>query len=206
MYSGLSMEASFLRRHPLLKDTISISSFIACVIIGTVFINTFVFRSFSVVGPSMEKTLYTGDRLIVNRVVVTWSRLKNEKYIPERGQVIVFKNPKYSIGMGDEYIVKRVIAFAGERVVLKDGKYTIYNEDNPKGFNPDDKNNGEPGSPTSGSVDTIVPSGEIFVSGDHRQESYSYDSRNGLGTIPLYDVVGPVSLRLYPFQNIRTFK
>ena len=199
------MEANFLRRHPLLKDTLSISSFIACVIIGTVFINTFIFRSFSVVGPSMEKTLYTGERLIVNRVVVTLSKIKNQKYIPNRGQIIVFKNPKYSIGMGDEYIVKRVIAFAGERVVLKDGKYTVFNAKHPDGFNPDDSNHGEPGYPTSGSVDMTVPTGEIFVSGDHRQESYSYDSRNGLGTIPLYDVVGPVSIRLFPFQKIRTF-
>ncbi len=199
------MEASFFRRHPLFKDAISITIFIACVVLGTLFINTFIFRSYSVVGPSMEKTLYTGDRLIVNRLAVTWSQITTGKYLPDRGQIIVFKNPKYTSGMGDEYIVKRVIAFAGERVVLKDGKYTVINTDFPAGFNPDDKNKGEPGTPTSGSVDIIVPSNEIFVSGDHRQESYSYDSRNGLGTIPLYDIIGPVGIRLFPFQNIRTF-
>jgi signal peptidase I len=199
------MEASFFRRHPFLKDAISITAFIACVIAGTLLINSFVFRSFSVVGASMEKTLYTNDRLIVNRLPVTWAQLQNKSYVPDRGQIIVFKNPKYSAGIGDEYIVKRVIAFAGERVVLKDGKYTVYNDANPNGFNPDDSNNGEPGSPTSGSVDKIVPEGELFVSGDHRQENYSYDSRNGLGTIPLYDVVGPVSMRIFPFDKIRQF-
>lgn len=199
------MEATFLQRHPFLKDVLNIGIFIICVLIGTLLINTFVFRSFSVVGPSMEKTLYTNDRLIVSRLPVTLSQLQNKTYIPNRGQVIVFKNPHYSTGLGDEYIVKRVIAFSGERVVLQDGTYTVYNDKFPDGFNPDDANHGEPGSPTSGSVDVVVPQDELFVSGDHREGSFSLDSRNGLGTIPYYDVIGPVSLRVFPFDKIRTF-
>jgi signal peptidase I len=199
------MKVNYIQRHPFLKDVINISIFIACVLIGTVFINTFIFRSFSVVGPSMETTMYTGDRLIVNRIPVTIAQLENRDYIPDRGQVIVFKNPRYTLGTTDEYIVKRVIAFPGERVVLKDGKYTVYNTDHPDGFNPDDANHGEPGKPTSGTVDAIVPSGELFVSGDHRQGRNSLDSRNGLGTIPFYDVVGPVSWRIFPIDKMRAF-
>jgi len=199
------MEATFLERHPFIKDALNISVFILCVLVGTLLINTFVFRSFSVIGPSMEKTLYTNDRLIVNRLPVTSAQLQNKAYIPERGQIIVFKNPRFSAGMTDEYIVKRVIAFAGERVVLSNGQYTVYNSESPTGFNPDDDNNGEPGSPTSGEVDVIVPVGELFVSGDHREGSFSLDSRNGLGTVPLYDVIGPVGLRIYPFDKLRGF-
>lgn len=199
------MQASYLQRHPLFKDVIGIIIFVVCVLIGTLFINTFIFRSFNVEGPSMETTLFTGDRLIVNRLPVTWAQLQNKSYIPERGQVIVFKNPKYDAGMGEEFIVKRVIAFAGERVVLKDGIYTVFNSEHSAGFNPDDANHGEPGSPTSGQVDTVVADGTIFVSGDHRQESFSYDSRNGLGTIPYYDIIGPVKFRVFPFTKLRTF-
>lgn len=200
------MEATYLKRHPFIKDVLGVIIFILCVLIGTLFINTFIFRSFSVVGPSMETTMYTGDRLIVNRMPITWSQIQNKKYTPQRGQIIVFKNPHYSSGLGDEYIVKRVIAFAGERVSLADGKYTVYNDENPNGFNPDDTNNGEPGNPTSGSLDKkLVPDNEIFVSGDHRKGTYSYDSRNGLGTIPLYDIVGPVSSRVFPFDKMRLF-
>jgi signal peptidase I len=203
------MEATFFQRHPLFKDGLGIIVFIACVLVGTLLINTFIFRSFNVLGPSMESTLYTSDRLIVNRLPVTLAQLQNKPYVPQRGQIIVFKNPLYNAGTGDEYIVKRVIAFPGERVTVKDGTLTVYNSDHTNGFHPDDaqKNDASshPGSPTSGDVDTAVSDGTLFVSGDHREGDFSYDSRSGLGLIPFYDVVGPVSLRIYPLNKIRTF-
>lgn len=199
------MEATFFQRHPVLKDAFNITIFIICVLIGTLIINTFVFRSFNVLGPSMEKTLFTGDRLIVNRLPVTWAQLQNKQYIPSRGEIIVFKNPMYNSNIGDEYIVKRVIAFPGERVTVKDGKITVFNDQNPNGFNPDDTNKGGPGSPTSGQADLTVTEGTLFVAGDHREDDYSYDSRNGLGLIPFYDVVGPVGLRIYPLTDLRSF-
>lgn len=205
MYSKYLMEATFFQRHPLVKDAISIIVFVVCVAVGTLLINTFIFRSFNVVGPSMETTLFTGDRLIINRLPSTWAQLQNKQYIPSRGEIIVFKNPQYNPGTGDEFIVKRVIAFPGERVVVKDGTLTVFNEDHPEGFQPDKDNHGEPGSPTSGDVDTTVADGTLFVAGDHRQGDYSYDSRSGLGLIPFYDVVGPVSLRIYPLDKIRGF-
>lgn len=194
-----------MQRHPFIKDTVGIFVFISCVLIGTILINAFIFRSFNVVGPSMEPTMRTGDRLIVNRLPVTWAQLQNKPYVPERGQVIVFKNPRYNVGTGDEYIVKRVIAFPGERVTVADGVLTVYNDEHPEGFRPDDNNHDEPGSPTSGSVDTIVTEGTLFVAGDHREGDFSFDSRSGLGLIPYYDVVGPVKFRIYPFTAIRTF-
>ena len=199
------MEASFMQRHPFVKDVLNIVIFIICVLVGTLVINTYIFRSFNVEGPSMEKTLYTGDRLIVNRLPVTWAQLQNKEYVPERGQVIVFKNPMYNAGAGDEYIVKRVIAFAGERVTVKNGELKVYNSEHPAGFNPDVAHRGEPGSPTTGDADTTVTDGTIFVAGDHRQGNYSFDSRNGLGLIPLYDIIGPVGFRIYPFTGLRTF-
>ncbi len=199
------MEASFFTRHPLAKDLISLGIFVVCVIIGTVLINSFVFRSYNVEGASMEPTMHTGDRLIINRTVVTWAHLQNKPYVPERGQIIVFKNPIYTGNGKNEHLVKRVIAFAGERVVLKDGSFTVYNGEHPDGFNPDDANNGEPQKPTAGAVDMIVPDDELFVSGDHRQDGFSFDSRNGLGAIPLYDIVGPVAFRLFPFNQVRGF-
>lgn len=200
------MQTRFLDRHQGFKDALGVVFFITCVVIGTLFINTFIFRSFNVEGRSMEDTMHNGDRLIVNRMPVTWSQVQNKAYLPERGQVIVFKNPAFDeVKQREEYIVKRVIAFAGERVVLQNGHYTVYNNEHPQGFNPDDANHGEPRTPTSGQGDWTVPDGTLFVSGDHRDGNNSLDSRNGLGFIPLFDVVGPVSLRIFPFNQIRGF-
>ncbi|HET6622319.1 MAG TPA: signal peptidase I [Candidatus Saccharimonadales bacterium] len=201
------MKINFLERHPVIKDLAGIVVFFAAVIIGAWLINSFVFRSFSVSGPSMEPTLYTGDRLIVNRLPITGDRLLGRTYVPERGQVIVFKNPHFEPGMQDEFIVKRVIGLPGERVVVKDGQMTVYNSAQPDGFNPDKLVDGADGptSPTFGNVNTVVPPSQLFVAGDHRQEGYSLDSRDGLGTIPLDDVIGPVAFRIYPFDRARSF-
>lgn len=192
-----------------MKDALGIIVFIVCVLVGTLLINTYIFRSFNVLGPSMEETMHTGDRLIINRLPVTMAQLQNKPYVPERGQIIVFKNPKYNPSTGDEYIVKRVIAFPGERVTVKNGVLTVYNAAHPTGFHPDelqkDDPGSHPGSPTSGSVDTVVTDETLFVAGDHREGDYSYDSRSGLGLIPYYDVIGPVALRIYPLNKVRAF-
>jgi len=190
----------------MLKDALSIALFVALVLVGTLLINNFVFRSYSVEGPSMEQTLYTGDRLIVNRLPATWANLIGESYLPKRGEIIVFKNPSHSNGAGDKFLVKRVLAFEGERVVVRGGTLTIYNEENPDGFNPDESEfYSIDATNTSGNLDLTVPRNEIFVAGDHRDGNYSHDSRNGLGTVPLYDIVGPVSLRIFPFNKLTNF-
>lgn len=190
-----------------IKDAFSLLIFVVCIAIGATLTTTFVFRRFNVVGPSMETTLYTDDSLIVNRIPVTLAQIQGKDYVPERGQIIVFKNPNFTAGINteNEYIVKRVIAFEGERVVLRNGVFTVFNNAYPDGFNPDDKNHNEPGYPTSGSGDWTVGKSEIFVSGDHRQGTYSLDSRNGLGMVHLYEIVGPVSVRIFPFNKLRTF-
>lgn len=222
------MRFSFLEKHPLLKDILSLVFFIIIVVLGTLFLNTYIYRSYNVVGISMENTLHDDDRVIVNRAAVSWSHFLGQEYIPERGQIIVFmnedeeavkaykeqgvKNPVTCTvppNVADQYIIKRVIAFPGEHVVVKNGVMTIYNNEYPDGFVydnewRDDDNNG-PKAFTSGDVDLIVPAGELFVSGDNREGTNSWDSRNGLGTVPFCRIIGPVILRLYPFDQIRGF-
>ena len=124
------LRPTFFQRHPILKDISSLVLFVACVVLGTILLNTYVFRSFNVVGPSMQNTLIEGDRMIVNRMAVTLAHFAGNEYIPERGQIIVFANGSANgpltceppVGINDQYIIKRVIAFPDERVTVKDGR------------------------------------------------------------------------------------
>ena len=86
------MKPTFFQKHPLLKDILSLGCFVIAIVLGTLFLNTYIYRSYNVVGVSMEDTLHNDDRVIVNRAAVSWAHFLGQEYIPERGQIIVFMN------------------------------------------------------------------------------------------------------------------
>jgi signal peptidase I len=210
-------------RIPWLRDVIGLGIFVVVIFIGAMLINSFIFRSFNVVGPSMEPTFEGGvngqpnDRVIVNLLPITLSHIGGKDWIPERGDIIVFKNPKWNTGQDDEYVVKRVVGLPGERITVKDCELRVYNNESPGGFDPypDFKNFADNDKEINTCIDgngtdITVLSDAIFVVGDHRVGNYSMDSRDGdgrasLGTVPLKDIVGPVSLRIWPLNQLKVF-
>lgn len=165
-------------------------------------INLFFLQSYRVYGSSMHSTLETNDRLIISKFGKTMSGITNNEYQPKRGDVVVFTSPVDS----ELQLIKRVIGLPGERVVVKNGSITVYNQENPDGFNPDEGTSYEDNLPrTSGNVDIRVPEDHVFVSGDNREGSNSLDSRNELGTVPEDNIIGTLRLRIWPLNQARFF-
>jgi len=164
-------------------------------------INTFFLQSYRVYGSSMYATLENNDRLIISKFGKTAAKLKSDVYKPTRGDVIVFQSPVDD----DIQLIKRVIGLPGDRVVVGNGKITVFNAQNPDGFNPDDADYGKNLPRTSGNVDIKVPEDHVFVSGDNREGSNSLDSRNELGTVPEENIIGKLKVRIWPLGDARFF-
>ena len=182
-----------------LFDYVEIFVWSVCMVI---LIFTFVTRLCSVDGRSMENTLQNGERLIVQSIF----------YTPKQNDVIVFHLTKPEVGM-EKTLVKRVIATAGQEVVLntKTGELTVDGvlyEDAHKVLKDasTDQITGKYSTGlfyydfnlSTGIFRTTVPEGCLFVMGDNRNNSK--DSRNpDVGFVDERCVLGKVVFRLYPF-------
>jgi signal peptidase I len=162
----------------------------------------FVFQSYVVDGSSMEPNLQNGNRVFILKLPKTIESIRGKQYIPKRYEVIVFKKPSDP----SVQLIKRVIGLPGDHVVVKNNQITIYNTDNPNGFNPDSSTSyGADLSPTSGNADITVGAGELFVCGDNRSPGGSLDSRNNLGLVPVENIIGRLWIRYYPFGGFKWF-
>lgn len=193
------------KSHDGLRNVISTLSILVLAPIVAIGLTSFVFQSYEVDGPSMETTLQDQDRLIVWKVPRTISDITDEPYIPARGDIIVFNQSEGTelSAFNQKQLIKRVIALPGERVTVNNGEVTVFNDDNPRGFNPDiTEDYSEKPLQTSGKIDLVVPEGDVFVLGDNRPNSL--DSRV-FGTIDSENIVGKLTFRVFPFNQIRSF-
>jgi signal peptidase I len=162
----------------------------------------FVFQSYVVDGSSMEPTLQNGNRVFILKLPKTIANAQNKTFIPTRHEIIVFKKPS-DPGV---QLIKRVIGLPGDRVVVKNNKITIYNQENPKGFDVDANTDyGSSLDPSTGDVDIIVGANELFVSGDNRAPGGSLDSRSGLGLVPVDNIIGRLWVRYYPLSEVKLY-
>ena len=154
-------------------------------VVGVVLLFTFAFRLIGVSGPSMQDTLYTGDRLLVLNAAFC-------DFQP--GDVVVINN--YNADLSDT-LIKRIIAVGGQTIDIDLASSTVYVDGQPldepyvKGF-----------------TDTIegtrfpltLAEDEVSVMGDHRD--HSTDSRSArLGPVKEGYLQGKAVLLLLPGTN-----
>lgn len=170
-------------------------------------IRTFVFQPFFVKGSSMEPNFLNGEYLIVNELgykktviaagekeLITVDRFKDLK----RGTPIVFRYPRNP----EEFFIKRVIGLPGERIVIKNKKIKIYNEEHPEGFFLDEKEYIPNNFETRGEEDITLEDDKYIVLGDNR--SHSSDSRHW-GVLSGDYIVGKVMLRAWPLDRFKLY-
>ncbi len=166
-------------------------------------IRSFLIEPFKIPSGSMRMTLIEGDRLFVPKVEYgplvpfTKYRLPGFKK-PQRGDVIVFRYPVTR----DKDFIKRLIAFGGETVQIKDGKLIIDGRVMTEGTmaNIHYYNMGHYGA--EGQTITVPP-GQLFVLGDN--SAASHDSRFW-GFVPEELLVGKAECIFWPPNRIRWIK
>ena len=128
----------------------------------------------------MENTLHNGEHLIISDAF----------YSPKRGDVIVCED--YSTGLRKP-IVKRIIALGGDTVEITADKVYVNGEELTE-----DYVNIDSDVYVYTPMSCTVPEGEVFVMGDHRNNSS--DSRV-FGTVREDAILGKVIVRFYPFDK-----
>lgn len=152
-------------------------------------VQTFVAQPFQVEGDSMQHSFEPDDHLLVDKLTPRWDAYS-------RGDVVVFAPPE-GVTPSRTPFIKRVIGVAGDTVEVRDDGLVYVNGtalDEPYLYT-NDAGLREP--TTAEQARWVVPDGELFVMGDHRQASE--DSRV-FGPIPVASVLGRAVLRYWPIS------
>ena len=206
------------RKRSLLRE---IPLIIVVALVITLALQTFFVQVFSIPSGSMQTTIGIGDRVVVNKLS-PWFGAK-----PQRGEVVVFKDPDNwlkddpvpksgpvltavknvftFVGLlpSDRDLIKRVIGVPGDTVACCDsqGRVTV----NGTALTEPYVFAGE--VPSRIAFKVTVPAGKLWVMGDHRD--ISADSRYHLsdpdgGFVPESDVVGRAVAVIWPISHWRT--
>ena len=124
----------------------------------------------SVIGVSMENTLYNGQTILINRIAYLIMQ-------PKSGDVIVFLP---NGNQNTHYYIKRVIAVPGDTVQFKSGRLYV------NGIVEENEDYDKVADPGIADNPVILGDDEYFVLGDNRNNSE--DSRSGN--------IGPVNRKL----------
>ncbi|MBO4425521.1 MAG: signal peptidase I [Clostridiales bacterium] len=171
-------------------------------IIAGVLLVVFVIQRDNVYGDSMSPTLESGDVLFTQKISTYF-----KKY--SRGDIVVLDGSNMEGYTKSEYLIKRIIGLPGETVKIADGNVYIKPAGNEDFYILQENYLGEGIKTTMMDVGTArgyneikLGENEYFCLGDNRP--VSNDSRN-LGPFTENRIVAVAVIRVFPFNNIRTF-
>lgn len=206
--------------NPKVKNILEWGYCIIIAIVLALLVRNFVGTPTIVKQRSMYPTLKPDQRLILNRLSITFHKdLK-------RGDIITFEAPSvtkisledadmsnpvaiynnepkgllkrfvyYGLEWGKVTYIKRVIALPGEHIEIKDNKVYINGEEYKESY----LDSSVVTTPCDGAfTDLIVPEGYIFAMGDNRPQST--DCRS-FGCVPINKVEGKVAFRFWPLSS-----
>jgi signal peptidase I len=153
---------------------------IAIAVVIAFCIRTFIFSPIVVDGPSMESTLFDGEKVIINKAVYMVGA-------PKYGDIIVFEAPSDRRNW-----IKRIIGLPGDTVEMR-GNILYINGEAVEELYIDEVI-------TSHDFQAEVPEGYYFVMGDNRNRSR--DSRH-IGPISDESIKGRAEVVFLPLQQVR---
>ncbi len=168
-----------------LKDSLWFIIIILIVLLANIYIVSFQ----QVMGPSMQDNLYSGDIVVLNKIIFKFRDIK-------RCDVVSFEYDSKSL-------VKRVIGLPGEYIEYKDNYLYINGEKYTEDYlSKDVITNDFKLEDLEGNY-TKIPDDMYLVLGDNRTDSM--DSRD-FGLINKKDIKGKVSIRIWPLSGIKLIK
>ena len=156
-------------------------------------IQTFVAQPYKVQQGSMENTLLPDQYVLVDKLTPRWAAYA-------RGDIVVFDPPEtWSAGGGVPFI-KRVIGLPGRpgRAPRRQGLRERHRSSTSRTSSSTTASPRPPTRRPAAPSEWLVPTGDLLVMGDHRQDSA--DSRS-FGPIEIKHVIGRAWLRYWPFDT-----
>jgi len=152
-------------------------------------VQTFIVQPYRVEQQSMEHTLLPDQYVLVDKLSPRWDDYS-------RGDIVVFDPPDPWVEGGNRTpFIKRVLGLPGETVEIRDSAVWV---DGVR-LEEDYIFNGQPTTAPEVPQRWVIPAGELFVLGDHREASA--DSRT-FGPISHDQVIGRAILRYWPLDTI----
>lgn len=177
-----------------------------------------VYEAFFIPARSMSPTILNGDRILARKLLPL-------HHFPERGDLIVFRNPGPT---GGTTFVKRVVAVAGDQLEIRGERLLVNGKELERDRVPDESvkvlgeqvngqvsyevNSGHrylvtysdapEGGRAKDDFEAAIPERHVFVLGDNRDRSL--DSRH-FGSIHIGEIVGYVDYIFWPSESWSRF-